>query len=213
MHHQGGTQQRDGRNVPGKQVGGSVTSMNAMQSPVRSQVALDRSSPNRNPLHRPSKLNQIDPHERLNKWLNDPTISITKSISTAQRPGEPFYPPPPDIEQLFTNQRITKIKPQPAQTQTKYRTPEDAYQYSYAGQLAKQRVAEALSTDLNINPRWPSSVLDAGVPYTEDWSSRQMPPPAKNSFWAEWSKERSEHRIKENKLTDKEFEDEISRAY
>ncbi|PVH78300.1 hypothetical protein DL98DRAFT_533963 [Cadophora sp. DSE1049] len=216
MHEQGGTQQPNGRNTSGQQVCGSVSQVNAAQSPGAAQVTPDRSNPRDEVLRAldsPVKHEQIDPRERLNKWLNDPTISVTKSFSTAQRPGEPFYPPSPAIEQLLKNQKTNKNKARPAQAQAQYRTPEETYQASPAGKLAKQQVADALSTDLNINPRWPSSVLEAGVPFTDDWSSRQMPPPAGYRSWDEWSKKRSESGTLECKLADKEFENEISRDY
>ena len=78
---------------------------------------------------------------------------------------------------------------------------------------AKQKADDALSTELRENPRWPSSVLEAGVPLTDDWSSKQMPPPTGYSSWEQWRKAQSEGGTAGHKLTDKDFDAEISRAF
>ncbi|KAK0104812.1 hypothetical protein ONS95_005080 [Cadophora gregata] len=64
-----------------------------------------------------------------------------------------------------------------------------------------------------MNPRWPSSVLEVGVQFTDDWSSQPMSPPDGSRSWDQWSKKRSEHQANGYKLTDEEFEAEISRTY
>ena len=78
---------------------------------------------------------------------------------------------------------------------------------------AKQKADDALSTELGENPRWPSRVLEAGVPFTDDWPSKQMPPPTGYSSWEQWRKSQSEGGTVGHKLNDKEFDAEISRAF
>ena len=72
---------------------------------------------------------------RLNPWLNDPKISVTLSMPTKHRPGEPLDPPEPNIEHLLGDRKVSKAKPRSAQGPQQHKTPEEAYQASPAGKL------------------------------------------------------------------------------
>ncbi|KAH6718890.1 hypothetical protein BKA61DRAFT_731416 [Leptodontidium sp. MPI-SDFR-AT-0119] len=161
----------------------------------------------------PVEKDETDPQSRLNKWLNDPAVSATASIPTAQRPGEPFFAPSPDVAAHVRNIAAEKKNKQPPQAQPRHRTHEEAYQASKQGTLARQQASETLGTDLGMHPKWPASVSGVKKPQEDTWSSEPMPPPEELNSWDEWSLEWSERRRNGYKLTDKEFNDEIDRSY
>ncbi|KAH7329941.1 hypothetical protein BKA65DRAFT_480118 [Rhexocercosporidium sp. MPI-PUGE-AT-0058] len=144
------------------------------------------------------------PDRPLNKWLNDANISATTTLPTAQRSGEPFFSPSPNMAAHIQSMAEAKKNKKPPQAQPRYSTQEEAYQASRKGTLVRQQAGDAVSTDFGKYPSWPASVVEVGQPLEDNWTSKRIPVPEGLKSWDDWSLDRSERRSRGYELTDEE---------